>query len=210
MKKIKLFLLSLLIPAFSFAQGGIEIVPFAGYMFGGSINFYEGKLKITDGVDYGVSLVIPIRDVVDIEISYTGMQSEAKFTAYAGYPGFSDEQTGVNTSYFQIGTIKKIPVNNPDIIPFGSFTLGATLFALDAYTDTWRFSITAGGGVKFMFSDHVGVILRGRLMLPMSFGGVGGYCGIGTGGSGCGLSLNSYATLVQGDFNGGLVFKFGN
>lgn len=210
MKKIKLLLLTLLIPAFSIAQGGIEIMPFAGYMFGGSINFYQGKLKITDGVDYGISLVIPIKNIIDLEISYTGMQSEAQFNAYTGYPDFSDEQTGVHTNYFQIGTMKKIQVNNPDIIPFGSFTLGATLFALDAYTDTWRFSITAGGGVKFMFSDHIGMIVRGRLMLPMSFGGVGGYCGIGTGGSGCGLSLNSYATLVQGDFTGGLVFKMGN
>jgi len=210
MKKFKLFLLSLLIPAFSFAQGGIEIMPFAGYMFGGSINFYEGKLKITDGADYGVSLLFPVRDVVDIEVSYTGMRSEAQFTAYSNYPAFSDEQTGVHTNYFQIGALKKLKLNNPDIMPFGSFSLGATLFALDAYNDTWRFSVTLGGGVKFMFSDHVGLMVRGRLMMPMSFGGVGGYCGIGTGGSGCGLSLNSYATLLQGDFSGGLVFKMGN
>lgn len=51
---------------------------------------------------------------------------------------------------------------------------------------------------------------RGRLMMPMYIGGVGGYCGIGTGGAGCGLSLNGYASLFQGDFNGGLIIKFGN
>jgi hypothetical protein len=43
-------------------------------------------------------------------------------------------------------------------------------------------------------------------MLPMFFGGVGFY--FGTGGSG--LSLNSYSAIVQGDFNGGLIFKLGN
>ncbi len=43
----------------------------------------------------------------------------------------------------------------------------------------------------------------------MIFGGVGGYVGIGGGGTSGGLTLNSYATIVQGDFNGGLVFSLG-
>ena len=46
-------------------------------------------------------------------------------------------------------------------------------------------------------------------MLPMVFAGVGGYYGIGTGGSGGGLYVNSYTAIVQGDFSGGLVFSFG-
>ena len=82
MKKIKLLLIAVLFPFFTFAQGGgVEIVPFVGYMFGGSVNFYEGKLDITDGMDYGLSLIVPIRDVLDVEINYTGMSSEARFTA---------------------------------------------------------------------------------------------------------------------------------
>jgi hypothetical protein len=49
-------------------------------------------------------------------------------------------------------------------------------------------------------------MLRGRFMMPMFFGGIGFYAGTG----GSGLSLNSYAGIVQGDFNGGLIFKLGN
>jgi len=210
MRKVKLLIIVALFPLISIAQGGIEIVPFAGYMFGGSVNFYEGKLKLTDGVDYGVSLIIPIREILDVEINYTGMQGEAKFTAYRDYPAFNDETTGMSTNYFQIGVLKTLSLNNPKIKPFGSFSLGATLFSLNDYTDTWRFSITAGLGVKFMFSDHVGIMLRGRFMMPMYFGGVGGYCGIGTGGSSCGLSVNGYAQPLQGDFSGGLIIKLGN
>ena len=74
------------------------------------------------------------------------------------------------------------------------------------YNDRVLFSITAGLGAKIMFTERVGIMLRGRLMLPMFFGGVGFYAGSG----GSGLSLNSYAALVQGDFNAGLVFKLGN
>jgi len=210
MRNLKLFVLVVLFPLIASAQkGGIEVVPHAGYMFGGSVNFYQGKLKLSDGLDYGLSIVIPIREVVDLEIFYTGMQGEARFQVYPGYPDYSDEKTGISSNYFQIGVLKAISINNPKIKPFGSFSAGATLFSLNDYTDTWRFSITAGLGIKIMFTNHLGVMFRGRFMMPMTFGGVGGYCGIGTGGSGCGLSVNGYAQPLQGDFNGGLIIKLG-
>ena len=125
MKKIKLLFIVALLPLFSIAQGGAEIIPFAGYMFGGSVNFYEGKYKITDGVDYGLSVLVPIREVVDVELNYTRMDSEGKFTAYSGYPGFVDKQTVMSTNYFQVGAVKAFTKQNPKIIPFG-FNLNAT------------------------------------------------------------------------------------
>jgi len=205
MKKIKLFLITLFIPFFSIAQGGIELVPFAGYMFGGHVNFYEGKYKVTDGVDYGLSILVPLQSVVELEINYTRMQSEGRFTAYSGYPGYTDKQTDMSTNYFQIGTLKSF-TNNSHIAPFGSVSVGATWFNFADYDDRVLFSAVLGLGVKFMFTDRVGIMLRGRLMMPMFFGSVGFYAGTGGGG----LTLNSYAAIVQGDFNGGLVIKLGN
>jgi hypothetical protein len=205
MKQIKVLFIALLFPVLAFSQG-VEIVPFVGYMFGGSVNFYEGKYKVTDGMDYGLSVLVPVRDVVDLEINYTRMGSEGQFTAYSGHPGFTDKQTSMSTNYFQIGVVKAISKQNPKIIPFGSFSLGATWFDFADYQDATLFSITAGLGVKFMFSKHVGVMLRGRFLLPMFFGGVGFYAGTG----GSGLSLNSYAAIIQGDFSGGLIIKLGN
>lgn len=43
MKRIKLSVLAILLPILMVAQGGVEIVPFAGYMFGGKVKFYEGS-----------------------------------------------------------------------------------------------------------------------------------------------------------------------
>ena len=62
-----------------------------------------------------------------------------------------------------------------------------------------------GLGVKLMFSDRVGIMLRGRLMMPMTFAGVGFYAGTG----GAGLTMNSWVAPLQGDFNGGLIIKLG-
>jgi len=206
MKKIKLLLITVLLPFLSMAQGGVEIIPFGGYMFGGRVNFYEGEYKVTDGADYGLSLIIPLRDIVDLEVNYTRMQSVGKFTAYLGHPGYSDSQTDMSSNYFQIGSLKYLTLSNPNVKPFGSFTVGATWFDFADYDDKVLFSVVAGLGVKIMFSDRVGIMLRGRLMLPMFFGGVGFYLGSG----GSGLTMNSYSAIVQGDFNGGLVIKLGN
>ena len=45
MKKIKLLILTILFPTLMFSQGGVEIVPFAGYMFSGSV-----KYQATNGI----------------------------------------------------------------------------------------------------------------------------------------------------------------
>jgi len=216
MKRIKLLLVTVLLPSLMFSQGGVELVPFAGYMFGGSIKYVQGKLNVQDGLNYGISALVPVQQLVDVEINYTRMDKvKATFDPYYGYPGFSYDEIYVSTNYFQIGGISKFYNGSSNSIaqPFGSFSLGATWFDTEktdnsvytSYEDVWRFSITLGLGVKLMFSERIGVMLRGRLMMPMSFAGVGIYAGTG----GSGLSMNSYVAPLQGDFHGGLIIKVG-
>lgn len=214
MKKFKLLILIALFPALLIAQGA-EIVPFAGYMFGGSVKYIEGKLNLNNGLNYGVSILVPVQSLVDVEINYTKMDKvKASFDPYAGYPNFSYDEFYVSSHYFQIGGISKFYNGSGSVAqPFGSFSLGATWFdtsptsdsKLTNYDDVWKFSATLGLGVKIMVSDRIGIMLRGRLMMPMTFGGTSFY--IGSGGSG--VSLNSWVAPLQGDFNGGLIIKLG-
>lgn len=209
MKKIKtLIILLLLFPFIGIAQ--VEIAPAAGYMFGGRINYIQGELKIKDNVNYGVSLIVPdIRWATDLEISYVRMDSEARFRANPAYPGYDDANFNMSVNYIQIGALKSLG-GDDKFKPFGSFSLGTTIFSpKNDISDVWRFSIMLGLGTKYWITDRVGIILRGRLMLPMVFSGVGGYVGIGSGGSSGGLYVDSYATIVQGDFSGGLIFSLG-
>ena len=215
MKKIKLLLLATLLPVLMFSQGGAEIVPFAGYMFGGSVKYYEGKLKIENGLDYGISVLVPVQSLVDLELNWTRMdQVKAAFTPYSGYPLYTYDEFSLITNYFQIGAISKFyNSNGSKVQPFASFSLGATWFEPTAnansdytsYSDVWRFSIVVGLGVKIMFSERVGIMLRGRLMMPMTFAGTSFYAGTG----GAGLAVNSWAAPLQGDFNGGVIIKLG-
>ena len=207
MKKIKLLILIAFFPSLLFSQG-IEIVPFAGYMFGGSTKYTQGKLDVKDGMNYGVSILVPVQTLIDVEINYTRMDSRATFRSYSGYPLYPDQDIdNLSTNYFQVGGISKFYSANTKVSPFGSFSLGATWFSSpDLTDDAWRFSITLGLGVKMMVTDRIGIMLRGRLMMPMSFAGVGFYAGSG----GSGLSMNSYVAPLQGDFNGGLIIKLGD
>ena len=205
----KLLLLLLLLPALAFSQ--VEIVPFAGYMFGGSINYNQGRLNLDNSLNYGGSLIVPVDHLVCVELNYTRMSSNLSFTANPSfYPQYQDENALTASNYMQVGVIKEIDIHNERITPFGSFSAGGTWYSSDSFTTAGFFSITAGLGVKVMFTDRIGIMLRGRLMLPMMFRGVGAYFGFGTGGSSGGLTVSTYSSFVQGDFNGGLVFMLGH
>lgn len=207
MNRLQTLFLILFFPVVAFSQ--VEIVPSVGYMFGGGVTFYEGRLKVSDGMNYGLSVIVPnVKYATDLEISYSRLDSKAKFTAYQF--GYSDEEVNLSTNYFQVGVLKSLG-GTDQIKPFGSFSMGATVFSpkVSDYSDTWRFSITLGLGAKLMITDRVGIMVRGRLMMPMNFGGVGGYYGVGSGGSGGGLYVDSYAALIQGDFSAGLILSFG-
>ena len=211
MKNLRVILtVFLIIPLLASAQ--IEIAPSVGFMFGGRLNYYQGEMKIDDNMNYGVSIIVPdISFGTDLEINYTRMDSHLYFTPYNGFPEYSATDFDVSVNYVQIGALKTFAEEGA-FKPFGSFSAGATIFSdkTSSNANVWRFSITLGLGAKIALTDKVGVILRGRLMMPMVFAGAGGYYGIGGGGSSGGLYVNSYATIVQGDFSGGLYFKVGN
>ena len=118
MKKIKLLTLIALFPTLLFSQG-IEIVPFAGYMFGGSTKYTQGKLDVKDGMNYGVSILVPVQALVDIEINYTRLDSRATYRSYNGYPLYPDQDiNNLGTNYFQIGGISKFYSSNSMLVIF--------------------------------------------------------------------------------------------
>jgi len=46
------------------------------------------------------------------------------------------------------------------------------------------------------------------LLLPMYFSGGGLFLGIGSGGPSTGVGVSTGVLTVQGDFSGGLIFRF--
>jgi len=73
-----------------------------------------------------------------------------------------------------------------------------------SFSENW-FTVELGGGLKYYFSDHIGIRLQARLFLPMQFAGVG----FGCGSEGCGSGVSGYTLTIQGDFTSGVVLKLG-
>jgi hypothetical protein len=209
---LAIFILGLIFtfPLHSLSQGRqIELTPFVGYQFGGTVKFYEGKIKIDNGMNYGLAASVDIRYGVKAEFYYSRVATRGKWTPYLGFENtYPPLDFDLAINYFQIGSVKEFLQD--DFRPFGAFTLGAVWFdPKDVVSDQWFFSITLGGGIKYYFTDRVGIRLQGRLLLPMVFSGVGLYAGIGTGGVSTGAGFSSWAPVVQGDLTGGLIIVLG-
>ncbi len=191
---------------------GVEITPFAGYMFNGKINFVQGDLRFSDEVDYGVILGIPVRHGVIAELSYTRSESRGTWSPSYYYQGdFPATSINVNINYFQVGAIKEMEIQD-EFFGFGGLTLGAAYYNTTdkQYADLWRFAFGLQAGLKYFFSDAIGIRVQGRMLFPIYAGGAGAYCGVGTGGSSCGLSFGGSTLVLQGDLTAGIVFRLGN
>lgn len=210
---LALVCLLLITPALTRAQGKVELSPFGGYMFGGSLNFYEGKFKVNNAANYGLAMDVKLDNETQIELMWTQMGTDAKFEPYYGYDYLGTNTFDMNVGYIQIGGVREMDLDK--VRPFGVFTLGTTYFipknvefADSSYVDIdneWVFSMTLGAGAKIWFTDHVGIRLQGNLMLPMFWGGAG--FTVGTGGSG--FYVGTGTSMVQGSFTGGLIFALG-
>jgi len=206
-----LIIILFLAPNVSKGQAKVEISPFAGYMFGGSLKLYEGKLKADNAANYGVALDIKVAPDMQIELLWTQMNTQAQFNSYYGYDYLATNKFDMNVGYIQIGSVREMDYGQ--VHPFGVVTLGATYFMPSNVTyrddnssvnvdDEWKFSMTIGAGAKIWITDKVGIRLQGNLMLPMFWGGAG--FTVGTGGAG--FSVGAGTSMVQGSFTGGLIF----
>ncbi len=206
--------LSVFLPGMSEAQDAtpkFEITPTAGYFLGGSLKFYEGKLKIRDNVSYGLILGMPIRRGTRLELSYTGMSSTAEWRPNLNYADkYPSRNFKMNVNYFLVGGSQDA-VLSPKVRGFGGVRLGMAWFNTTAgdIDDVFRFAASLGGGLKVYLTQRVGLRFQANMLIPLYFSGGGIFCGIGGGGSGTGVSLSSTSSIIQADFSGGLVIMLG-
>ncbi len=203
--KLAFIVLFVIISNNIFAQKKIDIIPFYGWQMNGKIKFYQGELKTDDNPLFGVAMDVYIAPEMAVRLMYSRTETNSHFRPYAGYPGFDEKDFSIANEYYQIGAVKTMVMDN--IEPYGVFTLGAARYHEKVLNEnTWRFSLTAGLGVKIFLTERVGIKLEGDFMMPMYFEGVGFYFGSG----GSGLTTYGSVPMLQGNFNGGLVFRLGN
>jgi opacity protein-like surface antigen len=209
-KRLKyLFALGLLIVVPVSAQTtpqAIEISPFAGYLFGGSLSHSldpDPHLSVADRLDYGLRIGFNVTPHVEPEIQWTRTETDVTGT---GTP------VSLDINYLVAGVSYNFCAGN--IRPYVTLGVGAALLKSSARlreSSATNFAATAGVGVKAFLTPNIGVRLEGRgyvSELPGAYFPI--TCSSNPGGAGGPIvpvpCINGW--LLNGDLTGGLIFAF--
>jgi len=190
----------------SFAQGKPEITLLGGWMLNGSVEGYYGELDIPDDAAWGGAIDIPVQSGMSVEFSYTRQETEVRFVPFVfDAPYQEGTLSTASIQYFMLGGIAEKPSGSDKVRPFGLFQGGVFVLTPDGnYDSVTKFALAFGGGLNIDLSEKIGLRMQGRLLMPMWFDS--GYLYAGSGGAGVGVSAG--IPLIEGDFLGGLTFKF--
>jgi len=189
--------LALLLGATPARAQSVQITPFVGYAFGGSVRdtALDESRSFDAALDYGGSLSFPISQSWRFELLYSrqatklanglGPSLDVTIERYLG--GFQEEKGEGNVRWF------------------GTVWLGATRFVpgLGGYDSPTKFGAGVGLGVKTFPVKNVGLRFEARGFYTLVKGEGGAFCANGT----C-LFAFSGTGLWQGDVSAGLILAF--
>jgi hypothetical protein len=175
----------------------VEIAPFAGIQFAGSLaSAYGSRFTLSDGLDYGMTANHRVAPGWRVELLYsrqttelTNRSVETRFKlSVERYLAAIQEEKGD-------GRVRYI----------GDFLMGVTRFApgFSGFDSDVRFTLGLSLGIKTWLTPRVGVRAEGRTFLVVTQAGGSALCGNGT-------CLFRYVAngLWQGDLSGSLVLGF--
>jgi hypothetical protein len=200
-------LLLLLCSAFAAAQK-VEFGPFIGVRVGGNVDIvgedYVDEYSLNAGIAYGFNFGVVMNDRIHLEFGWSRQDTEWDVTSIGGTtPDFAPAE--VNVDLYQFNLLYHWREPGDPVRPYFIIGAGATRISdyLGAGGDT-RFSLGAGGGLKFYASDNFGFRVQARWVptrmdtepdiICDSFGNC--------------WSVGRPTYLQQVEFTGGIFFSF--
>ena len=185
-----------------FKQQQIEVTPFVGYFLTSNLSTLEGDLVIEHNFNYGGALDVRVSNDLFIELLYNRTDTEVRFKQE--YFDTVKYLFDMSIEYFQAGA--HIETETGDFRPFAAFTLGATYFKPkdDDINSELEFSFTAGGGIKYYFTQNIAARLQWRFLIPVYFSSAAVFCSDGY----CSIFISGGTYLLQYDLTAGIAFSF--
>jgi len=199
--------------AIGMSAQGFEITPQYGYQINSKLNYNGGYLKVPGSGQFGITGSVNIGRGMAAEFSWTQQNSDIRIKDILFTPHEERNFGDVSINHYQFGAVQHFG-SDDDVRPFFGVSAGWSTFnpdnnnydlnnnngGVNAYlnsTSTFTFGITAG--IKYMFTNHIGLRVQSNLLMPVYYGG---YYGYGYGG---------YSKVVAMlNFSGGLIFAFGD
>lgn len=174
----------------------VEIAPFVGWGFGGSLvsPILDQDRPIDSGITYGGAADIAIAPTWRFEAFYSRQESHVDGPDHGSRLGLTVER-------YMAGAQEEHAAGR--IRVFGTFLAGVTRVVPSGFDSETRFSVGIGLGVKTYLARHVGLRLEAHgFYTPVTISGAtvcaAGRCVFAFSGSG----------LFQGDVSGGVLFAF--
>jgi opacity protein-like surface antigen len=160
-----LIILLLLVPAVALAQRPvIEITPFAGYRWGGSIDREDLSISTKDvdlepSYNYGLALDFPVSEHFGMQLLFDRQRADTDEEEL-----FSQDRKGfdLTTSYYHLGFLWQW--TSYEFRPYVVTSLGITHLnpSVPGAKSEQRGSASLGAGFKLDLSEHVAFRLEGR------------------------------------------------
>ena len=184
----------------SYAQK-VEITPQYGYQVGAKYNYYGGYLKLKSSDQYGLTFGVNATDDITVEFMWAQQNTNIRIQDFQ----FSTQETDLTdvvVNHYQIGAMHMFGYS--EARPFIGLSAGWSTFnpEVEIYNGTTTFTLGVSGGLKYFFTDRIGIRIQSQLLMPVSWGGV--YVGGGGGG------VTAGGSILQLNFSGGLIIGLGN
>ena len=182
----------------------IEITPFGGFRYGGTLSadrsdLFSRDVDIASDANLGINVGIPIGDT-PLKLELMANRQATHFTGGSGLFEPDVRIADVDITYYHAGL--QIPFGGPrGINPFVILSAGLANIDPDVrFTSAEnRFSASAGGGVKIPFTPNIGLRLEAR----------GYFTSMTDDRDDCHRCFDDeFKDLVQGETNLGLVISF--
>jgi len=182
-------------------RGSVEIAPFIGYRFGGSVtDYYYGQShSINASQSEGLIVSVPIRYADSVELLFSRQSTNVDVGSITGTKRYP-----LTIDYWMLGSVHEFTAQSERVHPFLAAYLGIADLSTSqgSITSASRFSAAIGGGAKFDLGRHVGIRLDARAYYVFVSTSGGMFCG----GGGCSASFSS-SGLLQGEGTASLVIK---
>jgi opacity protein-like surface antigen len=193
----------------------VEINPFGGYLFGGhfpagSNSLFTNEVDVEDQATWGGRIGWNFTSVFEAEAQFSRTDTHFVSRGNDELFGPSGKRLGDLTIDYALGYMT-FNFGHSRVVPYATFGMGAARLEPDVCSfrptpctnpsEDWRYTISAGGGVKTFVTPHFGFRFDGRYYGTL-LQSDNNHCD----GHGCRHGNTDW--LHNGDINGGLIFAF--
>jgi hypothetical protein len=200
MRKVLLVVAVMLTISLTSEAQKFEITPFAGYTFGDSFSFNGGQAKISDGFTYG-GIFSYLSGNMALELTLSREDAKGSAHSYDDYIDVNEAPVSVN--YVFGGVSRLYPLSDATTL-FTGLNMGVGFMSNDTYRSVTKFSVGFNGGMKYFFSDRLGLRLQASLNFPITDLSSEFWWNPGASHS---YTVTSYVPILQFGLTGGLIVR---